>query len=199
MIANQVQQALAQVRQVQLSMLARQRFPGYSGKARMLSGGCALAVAGVMAQPRFPVGPGAHLGGWLLLFLAALILNYGAVLYWFLFDPKVKREARKLLPLVDVLPPLAVGGLLSVALMWRGYHDLLPGVWMALFGLANLASRHVLPRGIVGVGLLYVAAGAGCLLAPGLTFTNPWPMGVTFCVGELAAGLILQLDQTRKI
>ncbi len=86
-----------------------------------------------------------------------------------------------------------------MAVIAKGQPHFLFGIWMCLFGLANLASRHVLPRAIGLVGLYYVVAGATCLLLPNLSFTNPWPMGIAFFIGEWACGLILHFDQHRKI
>jgi len=40
--------------------------------------------------------------------------------------------------------------------------------------------------------LFYQAAGIACLLAPGITFLNPWPMGLVFFAGETAGGWILR-------
>lgn len=199
MIVNHIHHALAQVRELQHTLIERQRFRGYSGPARAAAGTVALAAAIILGSAEFPRTTTAHLWGWGCVFALALAMNCVASLYWFLRDPQVNREWRKLRPTLDVFPPLIVGGVLSLGLIWRGHHDFLPGAWMCLYGLANLASRHVLPKAMGLVGGLYVAGGAACLLLPGFVFTNPWPMGVMFFVGELAGGLILYLDRTRKI
>ncbi len=199
MFSNHIHAALAQVRELQRQVLERQRFRGYSDKARAASGGVAMLAAIILASPRMPRTELTHLMVWLLVFLFALIANYGAVTYWFLNDPKVKRDIRKLKPTLDVFPPLGVGAILTLALVLRGDFHYLFGIWMCLFGLANLASRHVLPRPIAYVGLYYLTAGTLCLFIPPLTFTNPWPMGVVFFLGEGTSGIILRLDQRRKI
>ena len=64
---------------------------------------------------------------------------------------------------------------------------------------SGLISRHVLPRAISLVGLFYVFCGAACLFAPALAFTNPWPMGLVFGIGELAGGAILYFNESRGI
>lgn len=199
MFSNPIQSALAQVRELQRQVLDRQRFRGYSGEARAASGSIALVAAFILASSTVPSRVPVHLIGWGLVFLAALFINYGAVTYWFLHDPSVKRDFRKLRPTVDVFPPLIVGAVISLALILYGEYRFLFGIWMTQYGLANLASRHVLPRSIAWVGLFYVGAGVCCLLWPTLTFTNPWPMGIVYFIGEWASGLILHFDQRRNL
>lgn len=194
MIAH-IHQALAQVQELRQRVLEKQRFKGYSGRARAASGTIALAAAAVMAAPRFPEKPGWHMIGWGTVFLAGVALNYGAMIYWFFFDPEIKRDLRRLKPVLDALPPLFVGSVLTAVFLVHDQHRFLFGTWMCLFGLANLASYHVLPRAIAFIGLYYVIAGTACLLSPRLSFTDPWPMGVIFFVGEWAGGLILHFDQ----
>jgi len=199
MITEHIHHALAQVRELQRQVLERQRFRGYSGEAKAASGTAALLIAVVLGSGRLPATFPVHLVGWGVLFVFALLTNYGAVMYWFLNDPHVKRDVRKLKPLLDVVPPLIVGAVLSGAVLLRGEYHYLFGIWMCLFGLANLATRHVLPKAIALVGLFYLCAGALCGLWPGLEFTNPWPMGLAFFVGEWTSGLILHFDQRRAI
>jgi hypothetical protein len=104
MIANHIHDALGQVDRMRDLILERRRFHGYSGTARMLGGGVALAVTFVLDR-------------------------------------------------VEALhTPL-----------------------LQLMG---------------GSGVL--AAGVICLLAPGIVFLNPWPMGLIFFTGEMVGGWILR-------
>jgi hypothetical protein len=196
-ISGHVQEALDQVRHLQHALLKHIRFHGFSGPTRALSGTLALITASVMATPFYPATPKAHLFGWGAVLAVALLLNTGALLRWFLVTPDVQRNPRRLRPVLDVIPPLFVGGVLTAALILRGQLDLLFGVWMLMFGLTNLSSRHVLPRSINLVGLFYICAGMAWILTPGLTFLNPWTMGIVFFAGEWAGGLILYADDKR--
>ncbi|MEM7394953.1 MAG: hypothetical protein AAF492_21690 [Verrucomicrobiota bacterium] len=197
MIGNHIQEALVQVRQLQQTVLERLRFKGYSGTTRSISGTMALVAAFLMSLNIFPAKTEAHLVGWGCVFVVSLILNAGALLYWFWTDPIVSKNVNRLGPVLDVIPPLFVAAIMTVALILHGMHDYLFGVWMCMFGLTNLASRHVLPRAICVIGLFYVACGAAWLLAPNAQFLNPWPMGMVFFAGEWAGGLILHLDHRR--
>ncbi len=189
-----LQQALAQVREVRQRVVESQRFRGYSGRTRAYCGISALVGAAVMAQPFFPRTSLAHLCGWGLVFLIAFAGNYGALLAWYWSEPGERRDWRQLLPAVDPLPPILFGGVATLAMIQSGHLEHLFGLWMGLFGLANLASRWVLPRGIWWVGLYYLLAGALCLLWGG-EFLNPWPMGLVFGFGEGAGGLLFYFNQ----
>ena len=199
MLTGHLRDALAQVRQLQQAVLTRQRFGGYSGPARAASGTAALLAAAVMASDRYPHTHRAFFMGWGAVFVFALILNGGALLYWFLNDPRVKRDIYRLRPIGDGIPSLVVGGALTLMLAFHGLADYLFGVWMCMFGLTNLASRYVLPRYISLVGVFYVLCGVAWLLLPQATFMNPWPMGLVFFMGEWAGGLLLYFDERRYL
>lgn len=197
MRVHQIHEALGAVQQMRRMVLEKQNFRGFSGPARLASGLLACATAALLAWPGFPDSNWSRVIAWGSLFGIALSLNVGAIAFWFTHDRMINRDVRRLKPVVDILPALAVGALLTFVFLWnRDFHYLF-GMWMCMFGLANLAGRQVMPRMIVGVGLFYVAAGVLCLLSPGLSFENPWPMGLVFCVGEITGGVILHVDQRR--
>lgn len=197
MIIQHVHDALHQVRQLQHAILERIRFHGFSGPTRAISGTVALFTAIFMSTRFYPQTAKAHLLGWAGVLAVALILNGGALIYWFFHDKSVQRNPRRLRPVLDVIPPLFVGGVLTAALILRGQLDLLFGIWMLMFGLVNLSSRHVLPHAINWVGLFYIFSGMAWLLTPGMSFMTPWSMGIVFFAGEWAGGLILYLDDKR--
>ncbi|HQU72211.1 MAG TPA: hypothetical protein PKV71_00835 [Calditrichia bacterium] len=199
MLVNHVHQALAQVRELQNKILEGQRFKGYSGRARAICGTAALLAAVVFSTDQYPDTATSHALGWGLVALFGVLLNFGALIHWFLFDPKVKRDIRRLKPTLDALPSILVGGVLTYIMLNDGHHQYLFGIWMSLFGLANLASWHVLPRRIWMVGLYYIVCGAICLLVPNVSFTNPWPMGLVFFVGEWAGGMVLHFDEAERL
>lgn len=191
MIANHVHDALGQVRRLQELILEKRRFQGYSGKARIAGGLVTLAGAGIISSPFIPKTPLAHLACWMVVLGAGLTLNYGALVVWFFFNPEVRRKFMRLIPAADAVPALAIGAMLSLALVLRENYNPLFGVWMCLYGVSHTGYRLSLPLKNYLVGIFYMLAGTYCLLAPTITFTNPWPMGLVFCVGEIAGGMIL--------
>lgn len=196
---NNVSEALAHVRELQKAVLERQRFRGFSGRARMVSGSLALLAAAVMASSWFPQRVLWHILGWGGVFVMAFFVNAFAILFWYLRDAGVARDSRAIRPVIDVIPPIAVGGVLTATMILHGHYQFLFGIWMCLFGLTNMATRMVVPRQIWIVGLFYLTAGALCLLPPNLNFLNPWPMGIIFFAGEMIGGLVLHYDGTRYL
>ena len=197
MSLNHVTEALAHVRELQRAVLERQRFRGFSGRARMTSGSIALLAAAVMSMEFFPQTNLAHVLGWGAVFVVAFFFNAVALACWFASDHGGRREVRSIRPVIDVIPPIVLGGLLTAVMILHREYQFLFGIWMCLFGLTNMATRMVLPKLIWGVGLFYFVAGAVCLLAPHVVFTNPWPMGIAFFAGEWVGGLVLHYDGAR--
>ena len=192
MIANHIHDALGQVDRMRELILERRRFRGYSGTARMLGGAVALVTALILDQVPSLHTPLLQLAGWTVVLAAALLLNYGGLAFWFFRRRGGGRTLADLRPALEVVPALAIGAALSLALVVRGHYDLLFGTWMALYGLAHMGYRHSLPAGILAVGFFYQVAGIACLLAPGISFLNPWPMGLVFFAGESVGGWILR-------
>jgi hypothetical protein len=191
MIASHVHDALAQVRLLQEVILERRQFRGFSGQARVAGGCAALLAAGLLASERLPDSPVTPLAVWFGVLAFALIANYAALAWWFFNDPHRRRDLLALKPAIDVMPGLAVGAMLSLAVMRAGQHELLYGIWMGCFGLAHTSCRLSLPPANFLVGLFYMLAGGACLFVPGWAFPNPWSMGLIFFIGELIGGWVL--------
>lgn len=195
--------ALSQVRQMHEALLERKQFRGYSGTARFTGGCVAWIGAAVLSLEIVPRQPLPHLVGWVTVLGMALLLNYGALLRWLLEAKPRRRSVAEVMPILDAVPALAVGGVLSLALVVHGlqrdaqYLNLLFGTWMCIYGLVHVVYRKTLPTGIYGLGIFYVACGATCLLAPGISITQPWPMGVVFGTGECLGGVILHQANRR--
>lgn len=196
MIANHIHDALAQVRKLQEFILEKRLFKGYSGKARIVSGSVALAGTVIMASDKMSSDPFVHLTGWCIILVIGVILNYACLLYWFLFNSDVRRNPIMLKPALDAVPALGVGAVFTLVFILAGQFDLLFGMWMCFYGLAQVAYRQSLPQRIYFVGLAYLVCGTYCLLLESISFTDPWPMGIVFFVGELAGGTILMTHKT---
>jgi hypothetical protein len=85
MIANHIHDALGQVRRLQSLILEKRKFTGFSGTARMLGGSIALLGCALMSffRNQFAV----QLAGWVCILIIALLLNYGALMLWFVQLP----------------------------------------------------------------------------------------------------------------
>ena len=189
--------ALAQVDRLREVVADRARFHGYSGGARLVGGLAALAAGGVLAAPFYPPTPAAQLAGWAAVLAVGLVVNYGALLRWFLRAPGARRELFRLRPAWDAVPPLAAAAILSLAAVRHESHDLLFGIWMCGYAVVHAAYRRNLPAANYLLGAGYMIAGAACLLLPA-PFINPWPMALTFFVGETIGGAIFIHDARRQ-
>jgi hypothetical protein len=73
-------------------------------------------------------------------------------------------SARRLF--IGLLPALAAGGLLTIALMWSGPVRLIPGVWLVLYGVAVMQAGAFSVRALAAMGAAFVALGALALPLP---------------------------------
>lgn len=63
-------------------------------------------------------------------------------------------------------PAMVVGALLTAAMLRIGANDLLPGVWLLLYGTAVVAGGAFSVRIIPVMGVCFMTLGAGALFAP---------------------------------
>ncbi|MEM9444745.1 MAG: hypothetical protein AAGA18_05260 [Verrucomicrobiota bacterium] len=190
MIANHIHDALAQVKTLQSYVLDRKNFKGFSGHGRFLGGVTVILTFFVLSYGWVPATVETHLATWAAVLVLGLIFNLGGLFYWFMYSPDAGRKWSELKPSTDGLPILAVGGVLSFAVILKEQYDLLFGVWFSLYGLTHMIFRQKLPISNYYLGYVYLLVGAGCLLWQDISFVNPWPMGIVFGVGELVGGVI---------
>lgn len=67
---------------------------------------------------------------------------------------------------IGLLPALAAGGLLTIALMWSGPVRLVPGVWLVLYGVAVMQAGAFSVRTVPAMGAAFVVLGAVTLPLP---------------------------------
>jgi hypothetical protein len=195
MIANHIHDALRQVRELQERILLKQRFKGYSGRARAL-GGCVALGAGLLMHGRAErLSELSILWGWLLVVIFSAAINYGALFYWFLTDTEVKRDLRRLKPALEVVPVFFVAGVLTAVIAEAGHFHLLYGIWLCCYGLAQFCAREVLPRAIRWVGAVYLLVGALAFVLPEFTVQGTLVFGAILFLGEWAAGLVFHFDE----
>ncbi len=186
-----LRESLERVADMRLRILESQKFRGYSGRARAL-GGCA-ALAGALALRWVPEGM-MHVAlpvVWGCVFIFAFLLNYGAVLRWWLLLTSDQRRRSPLSPALENLPVFVVGGVLTVHLFLRGSIASLPGMWASVLALTHFTAKYAIPRGLRAVGWWYVAAGAMMLAYSEVIWRTPWLPGLVFFVGEWAGGWFL--------
>lgn len=199
----EVQRALSDLAEVRERLAHLQRFPGYSGFAAAASGGVAFVAAYLQIhtapRPRTPDQLHAYIIIWLTCLAAALVLNYGAVVYWLLHNRGPRAESQFRSAALTIAPSIVLGGALSVALVDHAAYTLLPGTWFACYAIGLFASRDMLPGRTMHVTLAFGALALGFLLTPlesiALTW---WVMPLGFGLGQIAIGYLIWRDEERR-
>ncbi len=108
--------------------------------------------------------------GWLAVWLAEALL--AATIALVTMHLKAARLRTDMLSIagrrlfIGLLPALAAGGLLTIALMWSGPVRLIPGVWLVLYGVAVMQAGAFSVRIVPAMGGAFVAVGAVALPLP---------------------------------
>ena len=87
------------------------------------------------------------------------------------------------------LPPVLVGGLLTIALHQAGLFQAMPGTWLLLYGTAVITAGAFSVRVVPLMGLCFTLLGAAALFAP--TRWWPWFMALGFGGLHIVFGWII--------
>jgi hypothetical protein len=66
----------------------------------------------------------------------------------------------------NMIPPLAAGGVLTVALAGAGVYGLLPGTWLLLYGVSIVTGGSYSVRLIPFMGAMFMVLGVAALISP---------------------------------
>jgi hypothetical protein len=131
-------------------------------------GGVLMGVVALFAAPIADRAAGR--GGWLITWFGAAVL---AILIGASdMAQKARAERASLLRgpgwrfAMALVPPLAAGALLTFVLFRAGMVDLLPGIWLLVYGVAVVAAGTFSIRAVKWMGLSFMLAGGATLFAP---------------------------------
>ncbi len=200
----EVKRALADLAEVRDRLATVQEFRGYSGIAAAISGLIAV-IAGfvqwmIAPAPRSPAEIKAYLLIWFVCLAAALAVNYGALALWYWHSARryERRQTRTIG--IAIIPAIAFGAVLSLAMLVHAMAGLLPGIWYASYGIGLFSSRANLPRGVIYVASAFGIAGAALILTPDPTLPlNFWVMPLGFGFGQMFIGYLLSQDRKTEI
>ena len=151
------------LRYIRETMERSQSFTAVSGIGGVLMGVIALVAAGLS---RFVVTPDA----WVALWMGAAALSLAVALAAILRKSRAAGAAllagagRKFT--WNLIPPLIVGALLTLALTRSGLVEMLPGVWLLLYGTGVVAGGAFSVRVVPLMGFTFLVFGAVALFLP---------------------------------
>jgi hypothetical protein len=157
--------------------------PGWGGVAMGVTALAAVALAGTRTTE----------AEWLAVWLgaSALALTIGG---WSM-AVKARRAGTSVFSysgrrfVLSYVPPLAVGGLLTLVLVRAGLYSALPGTWLLLYGTGVVTGGAFSVRVVPIMGLCFMALGALALVAP--PGWGDWLMALGFGGLHLIFGLII--------
>lgn len=157
--------------------------PGWGGVAMGVTALAATALAQSVASR----------GEWLAVWLAASVL--ALTIGGWSMAVKARKAGTSVFSysgrrfLLSFVPPLAVGGLLTLVLARAGLYSALPGTWLLLYGTGVVTGGAFSVRVVPIMGLCFMALGALALLAP--PSWGDWLMAFGFGGLHIIFGLII--------
>jgi hypothetical protein len=194
-----LEQAMLDIAEVRDRLAMTQRFRGISGVAAIASG-CFAIAAGVL-QGLLVAVPGSgyemrvYASIWLVCGTAAMIVNYASIAHWFVSDASVRDRWQTRTVGLAILPAIAFGAALTLAMVLRGQFSYLPAIWYGCYGVGLFASRAMLPRDVMPISAFFLLAGIALLFAPASLALAWWVLPVGFGIGQIAIGVLVARDR----
>jgi hypothetical protein len=161
--------AMENIRFIRETMEGASSFTAVPGIGGVLMGLTAFAAAPVAArQP--------NVERWLAVWMCGAVIAFAAGLFAMIRKarsgklPLLTQPGRKFA--LGLAPALLVAGLLTIVLDRAGLTNLLPGVWLLLYGTAVMAGGAFSVRIVPAMGFCFLIFGAAALFAPA-----PWGNG----------------------
>ncbi len=195
-----IEDALSQVRAIQLQVARTERFCCYRWAVVAASGLIAIVAAGV--QPYWVANPVRDVDRYLLLWVGVAAVSVGIIGTELLVRLNRTDSAHGRRQTISALrqfsPCVAVGALATwtIFVSCPQHAALLPALWALFFSLGIFASARNLPDGTVAAAIYYLAAGLVCLRwGQADQALMPWTMGITFGLGQLFTSFALYRRQ----
>ncbi len=198
-----VEEALDQVRTIQLQLVRTRQFCCYRSATIALSGVLGLGAAGL--QSRWMPHPTENLPLYLALWISVAAVSAtitGLEILWrWCRSGSTHARQQTLATVRQFAPCLVAGAVVTGGVVCYGpeHAALLPALWAIIFSLGIFASSTHLPSGSIFVAVYYLLAGLVCLRwgqAP--QALQPWTMIITFVVGQWLAAAALYRHQERS-
>lgn len=178
--------ALDNLRYIRQTMERAASFTAVPGWGLAVVGATALGAAWLAARQATPE---LWLATWLGEAVVALSIGGTALVRkaFAVHDPLLSGPGRRFG--LSFLPPMVVGGLLTVAVWRAGLWQALPGTWLLLYGAGCVTGGAFSVRIVPVMGLCFMLVGSVALLGP--TAWGNWCMAAGFGGLHLAFGAII--------
>ncbi len=157
------EKALESIRYIRSAMERAGSFTAVPGWGGVAMGAVALVGGWIAGHAATPNG---WLRAWLVTAAVAFLIGCWAIAQKArrVETPLVRGPALRFL--LTLTPPLAAGAVLTPSLARAGQYDLLPGVWLLLYGTAVATGGAASVRIVPLLGLCFMALGVAALAAP---------------------------------
>jgi len=179
-------QALDNLRFIRQTMERAGSFTAVPGWGQVAVGATALAAAVVAARQ---TSVELWLATWLGEAIVALAIGGWTMVRkaYAVNDPILSGPGRRFG--LSFLPPMVVGGLLTIALYRAGLSRALPGTWLLLYGTGFVTGGAFSVRIVPVMGLCFMLAGTVALFAPAVW--GNWCMAAGFGGLHIVLGVII--------
>ncbi|HYH10260.1 MAG TPA: hypothetical protein VEK11_24645 [Thermoanaerobaculia bacterium] len=181
------ERALADIRYIRSAVENASEFTAVSGR-----GGVAMGVTGLFAAAVAATQTGSPVR-WLAVWMAAAVVATGIGVLSMAWKSRraggslVSAPARRFA--LAFLPAIAAAAALTLVLVSRAEFDLLPGIWLLLYGVAISAGGALSVRVVPFMGLVLLLTGAAALVVP-FAAANLL-LGLGFGVVQIGGGLVI--------
>jgi len=178
--------AMDNLRYIRETMERATPFTGISGWGEIAIGVTALLVSIVAAQQ-------SSFKSWIAIWLAEGFISL-LIAGWSM-DRKARATQTPLFSgsgrkaVFSLAPPVIAGGLLTIVLVRAGLSEMIPGVWLLLYGTGVITGGMFSVRAVPAMGLCFMVLGALALFTPA-AWAN-WFMAVGFGGLHLLFGAII--------
>ena len=178
--------ALDNLRFIRQTMERAGSFTAVPGWGQVVVGATALAAAFLAARQRTPE---LWLATWLGEAIVALAIGGSTMVRkaYAVNDPILSGPGRRFG--LSFLPPMVVGGLLTVVLYRAGLAHALPGTWLLLYGTGFVTGGAFSVRIVPVMGICFMLVGAVALFGPA-AWAN-WLMAAGFGGLHILFGMII--------
>jgi hypothetical protein len=181
------EQALDDIRYIRSAVENAGQFTAVSGR-----GGVAMGVTGLVAAVAAATQTGVP-ARWLAIWLTAAVVATGIGILSMIWKSRragaslVSAPARRFA--LAFFPAIAAAAALTAVLVSRAELDLLPAIWLLLYGVAISAGGALSVRVVPFMGLAFLMTGGAALLVP-FAAANVL-LGVGFGLVQIGGGLVI--------